>query len=56
MHQATESSGYTGKTHLRGFQILNLVLVRAGRLLWETLRERLYSRDFQSPGLGARYE
>ncbi|QLE56105.1 hypothetical protein [Nostoc sp. TCL26-01] len=39
LHQATGSRGYTGKTRLRGFQTLDVALVRVGGLC-------LYSRDF----------
>jgi hypothetical protein len=42
--RAVRNRVYTGKTHLRGFQILDFSLVRAGGLC-------LCSSEFHSPGL-----
>jgi hypothetical protein len=47
LHLATGSRGYTSKTRLRGFEILNFSLVRAGGL-------RFCSHEFYSLGLDAR--
>ncbi|MEH2055011.1 MAG: hypothetical protein V7K97_02270 [Nostoc sp.] len=44
--RAVRNRIYTGLTHGGGLRNLDLALVHAGGLLCETLRERLYSRDF----------
>ncbi|MHC5766080.1 MAG: hypothetical protein ACYTXI_10770 [Nostoc sp.] len=51
---AVRNRVYTDKTRLRGFESLDFPLVRAGGLPFGNAKgERLCSREFHSPGLGA---